>query len=219
MPSMHNAAMQPDLKDLIPCIVSGGQTGADRAALDWAIRNDVPHGGWCPRGRKAEDGPLDVKYLLQETRSSGYLQRTRQNVVDSDGTLVVNLGKLEGGTLATVKLAASLGKPYLVLQLDSGVGDAESRQVLDWVARESLAILNIAGPRASKRPDIYSRTSALLLGIDSPIASRSRRLAIPLTTVPTPVPSKVDCLPPWHESAIVRRQINATNQATGRQRK
>jgi hypothetical protein len=93
--------MQSSLQNLVSRIHSGGQTGADRSALDWALRNHVPHGGWCPRGRKAEDGPLDAKYLLQETKSAGYLQRTRQNVMDSDGTLIVNLGTLEGGTLAT----------------------------------------------------------------------------------------------------------------------
>ncbi len=154
--------MHPVLKKLISRIISGGQTGADRAALDWAIRNEVPHGGWCPRGRKAEDGSLATKYLLQETKSAGYLQRTRQNVLESDGTLIVNLGKLEGGTLATAKLAQELGKSHLVLQLDFGFGDEEARQLLDWLRRESIAILNVAGPRESKRPGIYSLTNKLL---------------------------------------------------------
>lgn len=150
------------IKTLVHSIVSGGQTGADRAALDCAIRNDVPHGGWCPRGRKAEDGLLDTKYLLQETESAGYIQRTRRNVIDSDGTLIVNNGKLEGGTLATAKLAGKLGKPYLVLRLDSGVGDEETGRLLDWLRRESIETLNVAGPRESKRPGIYSLTNELL---------------------------------------------------------
>ncbi len=154
--------MHPVLKKLVSRIISGGQTGADRAALDWAIRNEVPHGGWCPRGRKAEDGPIHTKYLLQETKSAGYLERTRQNVFESDGTLIVNLGKVEGGTLATAKLAQDLGKPHLVVQLDSGFGDEEARQLLDWLRRESIAILNVAGPRESKRPGIYSLTNKLL---------------------------------------------------------
>jgi putative molybdenum carrier protein len=137
-------------------IISGGQTGADRAALDWAIRNGIPHGGWCPSGRKAEDGVLPAKYDLRETESADHRQRTRQNVIDSDGTLVVNVGTLGGGTLTTVQLAKEFGKPHLVLQLDSGVGDKEVRQFLDWLRRESIANLNVAGPRESKRPGIYS---------------------------------------------------------------
>jgi hypothetical protein len=154
--------MQLSLTNLVSRIVSGGQTGADRAALDWAIRNNVPHSGWCPRGRKAEDGPLDAKYLLQETESAGYLQRTRQNVIDSDGTLIVNLGKLEGGTLATAKLAQKLDKPHIVVQLDSGASDAAVQNLLAWLKRESICTLNIAGPRESKRPGIYCLTSELL---------------------------------------------------------
>lgn len=154
--------MHPVLKKLVSRIISGGQTGADRAALDWAIRNDVPHGGWCPRGRKAEDGVLPAKYELRETASTDYRRRTRQNVTDSDGTLVVNLGTIEGGTLKTVQLAKRFGKPHLVLQLDSGAGDEEVRQFLDWLRLESIATLNVAGPRESKRPGIYSLVNELL---------------------------------------------------------
>jgi putative molybdenum carrier protein len=72
-------------------IVSGGQTGADRAALDWALARGVPCGGWCPKGRKAEDGPIDLKYPLKETPSSSYLQRTEWNVRDSDATVVFSI--------------------------------------------------------------------------------------------------------------------------------
>ncbi len=158
----HTAAMETSLKNLVSHIVSGGQTGADRVALDWAIRNNVPHSGWCPRGRKAEDGPLDAKYLLQETESAGYLQRTRKNVIDSDGTLIVNVGKLDGGTLATAKLAQKLEKPHIVVQLDSGAGDEAVQQLMAWLKRESISVLNIAGPRESKRPGIYSLTNELL---------------------------------------------------------
>jgi hypothetical protein len=149
---------------IVDRIVSGGQTGADRAALDWAIQNGIPHGGWCPRGRKAEDGPLDAKYLLQETKSARYIQRTRQNVTDSDGTLVVNLGKLEGGTFATVKVAGSQKKPHLILQLDAGVGDDAVRQLLDWLQRQSIATLNIAGPRECTRLGTYAKTYSLFKG-------------------------------------------------------
>jgi len=173
----HTAAMHSSLKSLVSRIVSGGQTGADRAALDWAIRNNVPHGGWCPRGRKAEDGPLDAKYLLQETESASYLHRTRQNVIDSDGTLIVNLGTLDGGTLATVKLAQELDKPHIVLQLDSGAGDDAAQQLMDWLTRESISNLNIAGPRESKRPGIYFLTNELLdLAANPAYSQRTSRL-------------------------------------------
>ena len=143
-------------------IVSGGQAGADRAALDWAIRRGVPHGGWCPRGRKAEDGPLDRGYQLQETASADYRPRTRQNVIDSDGTLVVNIGALDGGTLETVQFAKRFRKPHLVLQLDSAPIDECSGQLGAWLRREAIAILNVAGPRESKRPGIYALTADLL---------------------------------------------------------
>ena len=99
---------------------------------------------------------------LHETESAGYIQRTRRNVIESDGTLIVNIGKLDGGTLVTAKLAGKLGKPHLVLQLDSSVGDVETQQLLDWLRRESIATLSVAGPRESKRPGIYALTSELL---------------------------------------------------------
>lgn len=88
---------------LIAKVISGGQTGADRAALDWACENGVPHGGWCPKGRMAADGPLAPHYQLCETDSAGYRQRTKLNVRDSDATLVLNTGTLDGGTLQTVR--------------------------------------------------------------------------------------------------------------------
>ena len=147
---------------LVPRIVSGGQAGADRAALDWAIRNGVPHGGWCPRGWTAEDGVLPAKYELREAESPDYRWRTRQNVIDSDATLILNIGALDGGTLETAKFAKSFGKPHLILQLDGGVRNEDVQQLLGWLQRESIGTLNIAGPRESKRPGIYALTSELL---------------------------------------------------------
>jgi hypothetical protein len=149
-------AMRPDKPCNILRIVSGGQTGADRAALDWAIANHVPHGGWCPRGRKAEDGVIDGKYQLNETESDDYRQRTKKNVIDSDGTLILNIGALDGGSLETARLAGRLGKPQLVLMLDAGVSDDSARQLLEWLQRESIGTVNVAGPRESKRPGIYA---------------------------------------------------------------
>ena len=146
-------------------IRSGGQTGADRAALDWAIAHGLAHGGWCPRGRLAEDGRLAACYRLEETPSRRYGERTRWNVRDSDGTLIVNLGRLEGGSLLTQRCAAELGRPCLTVQLDGGVTDAVLAEVRAWLARHRIRILNVAGPRPSKRPAIASVTRDLLDGL------------------------------------------------------
>ena len=143
-------------------IRSGGQTGADRAALDWAIGRGLPHGGWCPRGRLAEDGRLARCYQLQETPSAGWSQRTRWNVRDSDGTLIVNLGRLEGGSLLTRRVATQLGRPCLVLQLDRGVEERPVAELRAWLAKHRIRRLNVAGPRESKRPGIASVTRELL---------------------------------------------------------
>ena len=102
----YNAAM-------IKRIISGGQTGVDRAALDWAIANGIQHGGWCPAGREAEDGAIPAKYQLQEI-AGGYQKRTRANVSDSDATLIISLAEeLTGGTFETRKYAVNIGKPWL----------------------------------------------------------------------------------------------------------
>lgn len=143
-------------------IVSGGQSGADRAALDWAIQNDLPHGGWCPKGRIAEDGRIDSRYTLRETDSEGYRQRTRQNVVDSDGTLILNTGELSDGSLATLRFAERFGKPCLVLQLDSANELESVSRMIEWIGTYQIDVLNIAGPRESKRPGIYRMALAFL---------------------------------------------------------
>ena len=143
-------------------IRSGGQTGADRAALDWAIARGLPHGGWCPKGRLAEDGPIAASYRLQETPSAGYAQRTRWNVRDSDGTLIVNLGRLEGGSLLTRRCAQALAKPCLIVQLDRGVQEELVAELGAWLAQHRIRQLNIAGPRESGRPGIARVTRELL---------------------------------------------------------
>jgi hypothetical protein len=143
-------------------IVSGGQTGADRAALDWAIANGVPHGGWCPKGRTAEDGPLDPRYCLTETEAEGYRQRTHANVRDSDGTLIVNLGVLDGGTFETWRYADKIGRPVLVAELDCGSPRGFNDSFFRWLEGGPVRTLNVAGPRESKRPGIYAATYDLL---------------------------------------------------------
>lgn len=132
-------------------IVSGGQTGVDRAALEVALDLGIEHGGWCPRGRLAEDGPIPPQFNLAETASPLYHIRTERNVVDSDGTLILHRGRLTGGTLLTRRLATSHRKPLLEVDLDA---PPMPQVVRAWLASEQIAVLNVAGPRESTRPGI-----------------------------------------------------------------
>jgi hypothetical protein len=140
-------------------IVSGGQTGVDRAALDTALALGLPCGGWCPRGRRAEDGPLPARYPLRETPSASYRERTEWNVRDSDGTLVLHRGRLRGGTALTVRLAHAQGRPALTVDL-AKVPSAPS--VREWISRERIRRLNVAGPRESEHPGIHAETARFL---------------------------------------------------------
>lgn len=134
-------------------IISGGQTGVDRAALDFALESGLPCGGWCPKGRIAEDGTISEKYPLKETPLKDYNQRTEWNVRDSDGTLILSFGKPSGGTLLTIELAKALKKPLLILDLKTATEIASFKL---WLQKNNIAILNIAGPRESLAPgDIY----------------------------------------------------------------
>ncbi len=144
-------------------ILSGGQTGVDRAALDWACRKRIPHGGWCPKGRTATDGPISQKYQLKETESAGYRQRTKLNVQDSCATLIFNTGALDGGTLQTARFARSMKKPVHILQLDqAGPQVAAAQQITQWLRQGTFQTLNIAGPREEKRPGIYAMVHEIL---------------------------------------------------------
>ena len=132
-------------------IVSGGQTGVDRAALDVAIECGLEHGGWCPQGRLAEDGFIPARYRLQETISADYPPRTEQNVLDSDGTLILYIKRLYGGTQLTYALAERHGKPCLLVDLSSPLQAGEVRQ---WLCHQAIRALNVAGPRESTSPGI-----------------------------------------------------------------
>jgi len=146
---------------LIAKIVSGGQTGADRAALDWAIENGIPHGGWCPRGRLAEDGPIDPRYNVQETPTTSYPQRTEWNARDSDGTVVFSIGAvLSGGSKKTVTLAQKHGKPVIHISRTATPNPGEA--LLQFVRTHGIRILNVAGPRGSKEPEVAAFTKAVL---------------------------------------------------------
>lgn len=142
-----------------PRIVSGGQAGVDRAALDAALALGLSVGGWCPSGRRAEDGEIPARYPLVETASPQYPVRTRMNVHDSDATLILTLGTLDSGSKLTADLARREGKPFLVVQLDAADALEKARA---WLAQVKPQVLNVAGPRASKQPGVYGRTFAFL---------------------------------------------------------
>jgi hypothetical protein len=140
-------------------IVSGGQTGVDRGALDAAIARGVPHGGWCPRGRRAEDGTIPAIYRLMETDSPKYAVRTRRNVVDSDATLILHRGPFGGGTELTRRLAERHGRPCLLVDLESPPTLATVRR---WLAKHQVEVLNVAGPRESQCPGIAAEATEYL---------------------------------------------------------
>lgn len=136
-------------------LVSGGQTGAERAALDWAFANDVPHGGWCPAGRRAEDGIIPAQYQLQETPSAEYAQCTAWNVRDSDLTLIITETEVaQGSSALTIQLAQMQAKPYL--------HNADAIILQAVLERQQSMTINITGQRASEAPGIYARVYRLL---------------------------------------------------------
>ena len=147
---------------MIEKLVAGGQTGADRAALDVAIEMGLPHGGWVPKGRLAEDGPVPDKYHLQEMRTTSYPKRTEQNILDSDGTLIVSHGKLTGGSQLTMSMAYKHNKPWIHVDLKIMAYPDAVVTIRDWIDREMVKVLNVAGPRASKDPQIYQGVKELL---------------------------------------------------------
>lgn len=139
-------------------IISGGQTGVDRAALDVAILKKIEHGGYCPKGRMAEDGVIEDKYQLIPTESEDVSFRTKKNIEESDGTLVFlskPLSEINDGTKLTIDYAKSLSKPLLIVCLDKCEG-VESR-FYNWLLQNNISVLNIGGPRASSEVGIYGK--------------------------------------------------------------
>lgn len=148
------------MKPFVPTkIVSGGQTGIDRAGLEVAIALGIDHGGWCPAGRLSEDGSVPSRYDLEEMQSSDYPARTEQNVVDSDATLILYERKLKGGTLLTRRICQRLDKPYLLVRMDRD----EPEVISKWLRETRPETLNVAGPRESNSPGILERGEAFLL--------------------------------------------------------
>jgi Circularly permutated YpsA SLOG family len=135
-------------------VISGGQTGVDRAGLDAAINAGIPVGGYCPKGRKAEDGTIPEIYPLIELESPEPYYRTEKNVIESDGTLILNKGQVSQGTKLTHDFTVTYGKPCLIIQLENPI---EPTHVVRWIRWQFINVLNIAGPRESKLPEgIYS---------------------------------------------------------------
>lgn len=150
-------------------IFSGGQTGVDRAALDVAIELSIPHGGWCPKGRVSEDGVIPLQYQLIEMTTDLYADRTRQNIVDSEGTLILYHDRLQGGTLLTSRYCEQHNKPCLKVRLCRTVQSSESKPFMTkikaarkWLYDNEIHTLNVAGPRGSKEPEIYLRAKEFL---------------------------------------------------------
>ncbi len=146
-------------------IISGGQTGADQAALDAAIALNIPHGGWLPKGRKTENGPLHLRYALQELKSVRYRDRTEKNILNADGTLIFSFGPLSGGSALTEALAIRHDRPFLHIDLELISKTQATTMVESWLQTMHIETVNIAGPRASSEPRIYKAVYSLLTGI------------------------------------------------------
>lgn len=148
---------------LVKKVISGGQTGVDRAGLDAAIELGIEHGGYAPKGRKAEDGQIPAIYNMEELTKGGFPTRTKKNIESSDGTVIFCQGKPSTGTKLTVDHSEAIQKPFLVVDLDAVITPTAIRMIQDWVAKENIQILNVAGPRQSKAPMVAMMAKKILL--------------------------------------------------------
>ena len=143
-------------------VISGGQTGVDRAALDVALRDRIDCGGWCPAGRLDEFGKIPDHYPVQELQGGGFTERTLQNVKDSDGTIVIYSHELRGGTEQTVRFCVELQRPQQLIDASKVATEDAAKLIADFVRKNKIGILNIAGPRQSEWPEGYAYTSRAL---------------------------------------------------------
>lgn len=146
-------------------IISGGQTGVDRAALDAALESGFPCGGWCPEGRLAEDGVIHERYPLVELPGAGYKQRTLKNVLEADGTVIIHFGHMESGTKSTAIFCIRTGKPHELIDGDRVPVEQAVALLFDFITEGGIHVLNIAGPRATTKPQAYVYARAVVGGI------------------------------------------------------
>jgi len=172
---------------MIKKIISGGQTGAARAALDVAIELNIPHGGWIPRGRQTEEGRLPDKYHLKEISSISYPQRTELNVVDSDGTLVISHGGLTGDSTLVQRLSKKHRRPCLHIDLTEMNLDQAAAVVGSWIDARKIETLNVGGSRASRDPKIYEAVKTLLKAVMNLYLPRSVEEAVDRLTAEIPL--------------------------------
>ncbi|MBW1855275.1 MAG: putative molybdenum carrier protein, partial [Deltaproteobacteria bacterium] len=205
---------------MIAKIISGGQTGADRAALDVAIKLSIPHGGWIPKGRKTEDGTLPEIYRIKEMPTASYPKRTEQNVIDSDGTLIIARGKLTGGTDYTRQMTLKHKKQLLGIDLNLASHFDAASLIVSWIKLQRVQVLNVAGPRASKDPGIYSDVTRILeqtiqilidedkkFGVDFVIDTKRKTSKLP-KTVDQAVDRLIDELPLKDKTTIANMTEN-----------
>lgn len=152
-------------------IISGGQTGVDRAALDAAFECGVESGGWCPEGRIAEDGVIPEKYPVKELPGSGYRQRTKQNVLDSDGTVIIYFDSPSGGTKLTIALCVEQKRSYLLIDAKEFTVDSAVQKIEKFINQHSIITLNVAGPRASGERNAYDYAKKVIKGVLTVIAN------------------------------------------------
>ena len=160
-------------------IISGGQTGADQAAIDTAIALGIPHGGWVPKERLTEAGPLPDKYSLTEMPTKDYLNRTKQNVLVSDGTVIFSHGDLTGGSKRTADFATELCKPFLHIDLDKTLPSEFGEVLAAWIKSHGIEVLNVAGSRASKDPQIYDRARIVMQVALEALQEQERWVGVP----------------------------------------
>lgn len=147
---------------MIMKIISGGQTGAERAALDVALKLGIPHGGWVPKGRKTDGGILPEKYKLKELKLAGYPSYSGWNVIDSDGTLILSHGKLMGGSVWPLELTNKHNRPCLHIDLNEMTSEYAVPIIRAWMIKHRLEVLNVTGSRASKDQRIYSKVFKII---------------------------------------------------------
>lgn len=146
-------------------VISGAQTGVDRAALDAALESGVEVGGWCPEGRIAEDGIIPEKYPVRELPNSGYRQRTKRNVIDSDGTVIIYFGYPSGGTEQTIFFCIKERKPYVLIDAEELTIERASRIIETFVSQNTITVLNVAGPRAGGESRAYEYAKKVILSV------------------------------------------------------